>query len=69
MSRVVREDLKLTTSLRETARRYMELKKDRAETAVKLYETFLKNYIFSFEVISRRLQIFLNNFSVRIKSG
>jgi len=62
MSRVVREDLKLTTSLRETARRYMELKKDRAETAVKLYETFLKNYIFNLEGDKQKVADFLKRF-------
>ena len=49
MSRVVQEDLRLVNNLRETAKQYSDLKQDRAETAVKLFETFLKNYVFQHE--------------------
>jgi len=49
MSRVVQEDQRLVNNLRETAKLYSSLKQDRAETAVKLYQTFLKNHVFQHE--------------------
>ena len=49
ISRIIREDLRLVGNLRETAKQYFDLKKDRARTAVELYKTFLKNYIFNIE--------------------
>lgn len=48
VSRVVEEDLRLTKSLKETTKEYVNLKRDRAETATKLYLSFLKDYIFQF---------------------
>jgi hypothetical protein len=48
VSRVVEEDLRLTKSLKKTTKEYVDLKRDRSETAVKLYKTFLKNYVFQF---------------------
>jgi hypothetical protein len=62
MSSIVREDLRLVGSLRDAAKQYVELKKDRAETAVKLYETFLKDYIFRFEKDKRKIADFLKVF-------
>jgi len=53
MSKIVQEDLRLVGSLRDTAKQYSGLKKDRAQTAVKLYETFLKDYIFSLKCDKR----------------
>ncbi|MEM2914058.1 MAG: hypothetical protein QXH91_01460, partial [Candidatus Bathyarchaeia archaeon] len=46
MSKIVQEDLKLVGSLRDTAKQFSDLKRDRAETAARLYETFLKDYVF-----------------------
>ena len=48
MSQIVEEDNKMWGNLKETVKSYKELKKERAETAAKLYEAFLKNFIFSF---------------------
>lgn len=62
MSSIVREDLRLVGSLRSTAKQYIELKKDRAETAVRLYETFLKDYIFSMEKDKQKIAVFLKEF-------
>lgn len=49
-------------SLRNAARQYIELKRNRAETALKLYQTFLKKYIFSFEKDKHKVAEFLKNF-------
>ena len=53
MSKIVQEDLRLVGSLRDTAKQYSDLKRDRAETAVKLYETFLKDYVFPLQCDKR----------------
>jgi hypothetical protein len=69
-SRVVREDLRLVNSLRETANQYLNLKKQRAETAVKLFDTFLKDYVFHHEddraKIASRLREFFGKEKVRV---
>lgn len=62
MSRIIREDLRLVGSLRDTAKQYMQLKKDRAETAVELYKTFLKHYIFEVENDKSKIAENLRNF-------
>jgi len=62
MSKIVREDLKMVGSLRDTAKQYMDLKRDRAETAVKLYETFLRDYMFNFESDKQKIARFLKEF-------
>jgi len=62
LSRIVKEDKRLINSLRETAKQYIDLKRDRAETAVKLYETFLKRYVFSFDQDKSRVAKFLKEF-------
>jgi len=62
MSRVVQEDLRLVNNLREAAKQYSDLKQNRAETAVKLYETFLKDYIFQYEGDRKRIAESLKKF-------
>lgn len=47
-SRVVEEDTRLMKSLKNTAKEYINLKQDRALTAVKFYLSFLKDYVFQF---------------------
>jgi len=62
ISRIIREDLRLVGNLRETAKQYFDLKKDRARTAVELYKTFLKNYIFNIENDKRKIAEDLRDF-------
>lgn len=62
ISKIVQEDQRLVGSLRNAAKQYIELKKDRAETAVKLYETFLNKYIFNFEKDKHKVAEFLKDF-------
>jgi len=62
VSRVVQEDLRLVNNLRETAKLYSNLKQDRADTAVKLYETFLKDYVFQYGSDKKRTADFLRKF-------
>jgi len=67
MSEIVREDLKMVGSLRDTAKQYIDLKRDRAETAVKLYKIFLKDYIFNFEKHKQKIARFLKEFFGKTK--
>lgn len=62
ISRIVREDLRLVGNLREAAKQYFDLKKDRAQTAVELYNTFLKNYIFKIANDKRKIAEDLKEF-------
>jgi len=62
MSRVVQEDLRLVNNLREAAKQYSDLKQDRAETAVKLYQTFLKDYVFQHETDKKQMAESLKKF-------
>jgi len=72
ISRIVQEDQRLIGNLRTAAKQYSELKKDRAETAVKLYNTFLKGYIFHFEndrqKIAENLRMFFGKDKIKIVS-
>jgi len=62
ISKIVQEDQRLVGSLRNAAKQYVELKRNRAETAVKLYKTFLNKYIFNFEKDKQKVAEFLKNF-------
>ena len=62
LSKIVQEDKRLVGSLRQAAKQYIDLKRDRAETAVKLYQTFLKDHIFHFEKDKRKVADFLKDF-------
>ena len=62
LSKIVQEDKRLVGSLRQAAKQYIDLKRDRAETAVKLYQTFLKDYIFHFEKDKRKVADLLKDF-------
>jgi len=62
ISRIVQEDLRLVGNLRDAAKQYFDLKRDRAQTAVELYKTFLKNYIFKIENDKRKITEDLRNF-------
>ena len=62
ISKIVQEDQRLVGSLRTAAKQYTELKRDRAETAVKLYKTFLNKYIFNFEKDKHKVAEFLKDF-------
>ena len=43
MSAIVKEDKRLTDNLLKTAKEYIAIKKDRMDTAKKLYHNYLKN--------------------------
>jgi len=62
MSRIVQEDLRLVGNPREAAERYLDLKRKRAKTAVRLYETFLKDYVFTIEKDERKIAENLKGF-------
>ena len=62
MSKVVREDLRLVNNLRDAAKQYADLKRDRAKTAVELYHTFLRNYIFNYENNKKKIAQDLKEF-------
>ena len=62
ISKIVQEDQRLVGSLRKAAKQYTKLKRDRAETAVKLYKTFLNKYIFNFEKDKHKVADFLKEF-------
>jgi len=67
MSRIVREDLRLVGSLRDTAKQYFDLKGDRAETAVKLYQMFLKDYILRSSMTKKVPLKNLRSFLIRVR--
>jgi hypothetical protein len=46
MSRIIEEDSRLTSALRATTQQYIQVKKERTQTAKRLYESFLKDLIF-----------------------
>lgn len=54
--------MRLVGNLRDAAKQYFNLKKDRAQTALELYKTFLKNYIFKIENDKKKIAENLKNF-------
>ena len=70
ISRIIQEDKRLIGNLRKTAKEYSKFKKERAKTAVKFYETFLKDYIFRSDddkkEIARCLKEFFGKEKIRI---
>ena len=61
-SKVIEEDLRLMKSLTETTKKYINLKRERAETAAKLYESFLKDYVFQFPKNKKKAAEVIRNF-------